>query len=254
MTQGPSQHRIQQVLTTFSMGIATKTAEMPQSESPQDLPGKLAQHTRDDFTFLLPIPKPEDDLETTARKLHGLADAVSNGGSLKLSSCQASASRKQAEAEAFAKERMSTRELKQYEEWKTKKLTLPVFDWTANRQLPVPRAALKTYTQRAAAMDIIWQRQDTTPAHAAWLTENMPEMMPLDRAITKLRNAQAHLEKHSSMAGLTASEIAELETLQLVNATVEATVARERERVRRLAESVNESCAVLRRRLKGRGR
>lgn len=227
---------------------------MPQSKSAQDLPGKLAQLTRDEFTFLLPLPKPEDDLETTARKLHGLADAVSNGGSLTLPSSSASASRKQAEAEAFAKERMSTRELKQYEEWKTKKLRLPVLDWTANQQHPVPRAALKTYTQRAAAMDIIWQRQGTSPAHAAWLTEKMPEMMPLVRATTKLRNAQAHLEKHSSMAGLTAGEIAELETLQLVNATVEATVARERERVRRLAESVNESCAVLRRRLKGRGR
>lgn len=226
---------------------------MTQNEETQYLVAKLAPGTCDGVSFRLPVPKPGDDLETTARNLRELADAVTNGRSLTLSTSQAFTSRKQPDAEAFAKERMTTKELTQYEDWKQKKLTPPIFDWAANQE-PVSLQAMETFTQRAAAMDIIWQRQGTAPANAAWLTNKMPGMMPLVRAITKILKARAHLEQHNSMAGLTASEIAEVETLRLVNATVEANVARERERLWRLVKSINESQTVLKDRLKGLGR
>lgn len=70
----------------------------------------------------------------------------------------------------------------------------------------------------------------------------------------KLLNAQTHLAKHGPLARLTESEAAEIETLQLVNATVDQKVAQERARLRSLIDSIHESQAVLRNRLKGPGK
>lgn len=147
---------------------------------------------------------------------------------------------------------MLAEELGQYEKWKQGTFTLPEFNWVANR-LPAAPKALKTFTQRPA-MDLIWQQQGATPENASWLTSKMPAMVSLVKAVTKLLSAQAHLAKHDPLARLTESEAAEIETLQLVNATVEQNVARERARLRSLIDSIHESWAVLRNRLKSLGK
>lgn len=60
----------------------------------QDLPGKLALLTRNEFPFFMPVPAKHDDLESIARKIHSLADVVASGRSLALATGQVAASRK----------------------------------------------------------------------------------------------------------------------------------------------------------------
>lgn len=231
----------------------TKTDKMePWNDGPSDFQNQLAVPTGTEFPFVLPVPREEDDLEATARKLRGLADMVTAGRSLALAAGEAS-SKPRRNAEAFAKERMTVIELAQYEEWKQQKFPLPEFDWTANR-VPVVANNLKTFSQRAAAMNIIWQRDDATPENAAWLTNFVPRMAPLLKAVTKLSTAEAHLDVHDPYSRMTEDEIAELEAIRTVIAVVDKNVARERERMRKLTESISESQAMLRGRLASLGK
>ena len=113
---------------------------------------------------------------------------------------------------------------------------------------------LKTFSQRAAAMDIIWQREGTTPENAAWLTSFVPHMMPLVKAVSKLSTAEVHLNSHGPYSQLNEDDIAEIDTIRTIIATVEKNVARERERMRKLVEGINESNAIIRGRLASLGK
>ncbi|KAJ5721440.1 uncharacterized protein N7483_009374 [Penicillium malachiteum] len=211
-------------------------------------PDQQARLTFQAFPFMLPIPKSEDTLESTARKLDGLAIAIRNGGSLTLTNGSVSTPQRH-NAEDFAKERMTDMELIQYNEWKQNTFSLPHINWEANR-LPVKAASSKTFSQRAMAMNIIWGCQVALPENAAWLSNNIPDILPLVKAITKLLSAQAHLEVYDPHSRFTDQEVVEIQTLQLITATAEENVTRERERVRQLARCIQESQTVIRERLK----
>ncbi|KAJ5584573.1 uncharacterized protein N7459_004373 [Penicillium hispanicum] len=225
------------------MDAANTDQMVPEHDNCSDVPEQMAVVNCDEFPFVLPIPRETDDLEVTVRKLNGLAGVVRTGQRLVLTTGVASNPRRH-NAEAFAKERMTAMELAQYEEWKEQKSHLPDFDWTVN-QVPVPPGGLNTFSQRAAAMDILWQRQGATPENAAWLNANIPRMMPLVKAITKLLAAQTHLERHNQWAPLSDNEIAELHALRMIIALADKNLACERERLRKLAKSVHESVVVL---------
>lgn len=213
-------------------------------------PAQLAALACDELPFLVPVPNASDDLESTAKKLRSLADVVTSGNSLALKT-ELEATPRKHDAESFAKERMSAVELGLYEEWQNNSLQLPEFNWAQN-VIPVPpdAHALKTFLQRAAAMDIIWDYQGASAENAAWLASHMAALLPLVKAVTKVLSAQKHLEIHDPLAGLSHGEIAEVQTLQLIMAGTEENVARERERIRELTESINVSQGVLRERLK----
>ena len=228
------------------MDVATHDIQ-PRQDEGSGLPGRYALVTCGEFPFVLPLPIEEDDLETTARKACSLADAIRDGCRITLTSEVASFRRKH-NAEAFAKERMSVAELAQYEEWKEQRACLPEFDWLVN-QTPVPSNAEKTFSQRAAAIDLIWQRQGTTPENAAWLTANIPTILPLVKAVTKLLTAQIHLEKNDQLAQLGESEIAEIEALRHITAAIDRNLAREREKLRQLAERSKDAMAIVQGRL-----
>lgn len=234
--------------------------QMPPCEDEQrlpDQPAQLAQLTSNGFSFLVPIPQLGDDLETTFTKIHGLADAVANGGVLTSPNPSAAASHPQPEPEAvtLAKRGMMTpTECKMFEDWNAGRVTLPQFNWDTNQD-PVPPQGLKTFTQRAAAMDVVWQREGTTPAHAVWLSTRMAKWVPLVKAVEKVLKAQVQLEQQEGWnRGLTAGEMAELQTLQQIDQIVEANIALEKQRVAQQADSINESMAALRWRLKALGR
>ncbi|KAJ5683409.1 hypothetical protein N7462_006574 [Penicillium macrosclerotiorum] len=217
-----------------------------QAQNYQNSQDRVAMVKCGDLPLFLPIPTDEDDLETTASKLHDLADVVSGGNSLALTSGQTATH--QNNAEDFAKERMRPSELMQYEAWKEQSVSLPAFNWVAHVK-PVPPGALKTFSQRAVAMTTIWKGYTATPENAVWLTDNYPYLLPLVKAVTKVVNAQSHLEKHNPFAGLNAREVIEIQALHLINLTAEKNLARERARVRDLMESVHQSLAVIRDRL-----
>lgn len=213
---------------------------------------QLALLARNEFPFMLQLPKEGDDLETTARKLRSLADVVGSGRSLVLTADVASNIHER-KVETFAKERMLPNELAQYEEWKQETFDLPEINWVAN-VAPVNADSRKTYTQRAAAIDLIWRQRGTTPENAAWLTNSIPAMLPLVKAVTKLLSAQTHLQKNDPLAGLSETEVIEVQTLQTIRAIADENLARERERVRRLANSIHQSEAIIQGRLKQLGK
>ncbi|KAE8354804.1 hypothetical protein BDV28DRAFT_130175 [Aspergillus coremiiformis] len=215
---------------------------------------------------ILPVPADTDDLETTSRKMQDLAKIVEEGNSLALWTGLKLASKNNfRDPEILAKAQMTTSELELYERWErlqnirndvddshnhtdnSKPLIIPEFNWNENTA-PVPTGALsvRKFTQRAAAMDIVWGHQGATPEHASWLTFNMPSMLPLIKAINKISNIQKHIQDTDPLAGrLTDMEVAEIETVRRVVAVAEGNRIRELERIRKLAKSIYESVAVL---------
>jgi hypothetical protein len=192
------------------------------------------------------MPQSGDDLDTTARKMESLASVVSSGRSLSIAPGQAPASKPKHKqtVEEFARERMTERETTQYDAWKMGIIQLPLWNWW-NYRVPVAPEAMQTFSRCALAMDIIWDRKGMAPEHAAWLIINMPCLMPLIKAVTKLLKAEEYFQKNQRPGRMTDRDIAQVEMLQLVNTTAEENVTRERERLRLLIDSIHKSQAVL---------
>lgn len=192
-----------------------------------------AQLTTNGAAFLVQVPQLGEGIEETLQKVQDLANAVADGGVLAF---QAHASAPSPEVEGYAKKMMTDTERCQYEEWKARRLMPPSFDWTANK-ISVPYQGLEAFTQRAAAMDIIWRREGTLPANAVWLSNNMGDLLPLVKAVEKVFKAQAYFEKQGGCGGTTASEMAELETLREINATIDANVTRMMSQIEAILDS-----------------
>lgn len=260
-------------------GNMLETSASEQAEGPPPQRVSHAKLTCNGFTFFLPIPEPGDDLETTLRKTHGLAVAVANGGSLthpnaptppsppKPTSQAAPLPKLQDAAFALAKERMTGRELTHYKKWKANELNLPRFDFTRFKENVSPEA-MRTFTQRAAAMDVVWTRQGTSPANAAYLSGRMPHCVSVVKAVEKVLKAQIELEQQQQKTqqqqrargrgpkpkeSLRESEKAELEMLQHIRTAIDVNVTREMTRVQDHVKSIEESVTILKRRLKDLG-
>lgn len=253
------------------------TLEKPASEQAEGPSPQRVSHAKltcNGFTFFLPIPEPGDDLETTRRKAHGLAVAVANGGSLthpnaptpppppasKPTSQAPPLPKLQDAAFALAKERMTGRELTQYEKWKANELKPPRFDFARFKE-NVSREAMRTFTQRAAAMDVVWARQGTCPANAAYLSTRMSDWVPVVKAVEKVLKAQIELEQQQRGRGrgpkpeesLSEGEKAELEMLQHIRTTIDVNVTREMAGVQDHVKSIEESVTILKGRLNDLG-
>ncbi|OJJ42887.1 hypothetical protein ASPZODRAFT_137029 [Penicilliopsis zonata CBS 506.65] len=211
---------------------------------------------------ILPLLSRTDDLETTASKMVAIATAIENGENIaQRTGFQFCSPRR--DAETIAMSQMKPMELEMYEMWRgynslsshatattpTKQTnppyTPPPFDWEKNRAaIPNGAHSLKTFTQRAEAMDITWNHQGATPEHAAWLTYNLPELLPLVKAVRRVLTAEKQA-KLDPLSGLTPSEYAEVRTLQKVGAISNENVRREKERINRLMRGIQEIMAIL---------
>ncbi|KAF7121958.1 hypothetical protein CNMCM5793_009512 [Aspergillus hiratsukae] len=224
---------------------------------------------------ILPVPSVNDDLETTAKKMRALAKVVSDGNSLALFTGLQMASEHSRDPESIAVSQMTPDERYLYEAWQKSrkhrkrknpddqdseessnragKVPAVDFDWVKN-VAPVPDGAqsLKKFTQRAAAMDIVWEHQGATPENAAWLTFNLPAALPLVKAVCRVRNAEKHRQNNrdSSMRGLTDMEATEVETVRKIVSLAERNRTRELEKIRKLTRSITESAAVIKARIK----
>jgi len=206
---------------------------------------ELALLTDHEFPFFLPIPQNGDDLETTALKMQSLAHVLSSGHSLSVGPGHVSTPGQKQTAEEFARDRMTSPEMTQYDAWKMGIIQLPELGWYNNRVQVAPEA-MQTFSRRAIAMDIIWRRQGTVPENAAWLTINMSFLTPLVKAVTKIIGAEEHFQKNQRLAD---RDIAEIRMLKRVNALAEGNVTRERERLRMLSDSIHKSQALLKKRV-----
>ncbi|KAF7588359.1 hypothetical protein BBP40_005788 [Aspergillus hancockii] len=214
----------------------------------------------------LPVPTDTDDLETTSRKMQELAKIVEEGNSLALwTGLKLAPKIAPRDPEILAKAQLTESELELYERWKglqnsnndkdenndhsedQETLKIPEFNWAENKALvPTGAQSVRRFTQRAAAMDVVWGHHGATAEHASWLTFNMAHMLPLIKAITKISNIQKHIQDQDPLAGkLTEGQAAEIETVRKVVAIAEGNRNREMERIRKLARSISESAAVL---------
>lgn len=207
-----------------------------------ELPDQHALLTHHDLPFVLPIPKAGESLEVTARKLRSIADAIRSGGSLSLTKTDPTQPLSRSSAEAHAIERMKEVELEPYEKWKQGNFQLPSIDWDRHRSY-VDETGMKTFSLRAAAMNIVWNVQCAVPENAVWASLNLPNVLPLLKAVTKILTAQM-----PDTPNLSERELAEIQTLNLIAVSADGNIARERERVRQLVSSITESQAVLRER------
>ncbi|PWY91376.1 hypothetical protein BO94DRAFT_533510 [Aspergillus sclerotioniger CBS 115572] len=219
---------------------------------------------------ILPVPTETDDLEATYMKLEELARVVKQGNSLALFTGLKLATQKTRDPETVAKAHLSPQELQMYQAWKEMRaiqetledggkikydqdsqlvMRLPEFDWEEN-VAPVPQGAqsLKKFTQRAEAMDIIFDHQGATPEHASWLTSNMAIVLPLVKAVTKVSNIGKHMENMNNdrhTRGLTDMEAAEVETVRKLVAIAGKNTNREMEKIHRWTRSIKESMMVI---------
>ncbi|EAW11629.1 uncharacterized protein ACLA_093280 [Aspergillus clavatus NRRL 1] len=223
---------------------------------------------------IIPVPSVVDDLETTAKKMEALAKVVGDGNSLALWTGLKLASAHPRDPESIAKSQMTPPEIELYEAWQraksrraenklnsevsqkapeTEEMGCPApFDWQKNVH-PVPQGAqsLKKFTQRAQAMDIIWEHQGAMPEHASWLTFKCPEALPLVKAVCRVQNAEEHYRNNQDphTRGLTDMEAAEVETVRKIVSIAERNKTRELEKIRKLTRSINEAAAVLKARV-----
>ncbi|RHZ63946.1 hypothetical protein CDV55_104363 [Aspergillus turcosus] len=232
------------------------------------------KHLGENLT-ILPVPSVNDDLETTAKKMRALAKVVSDGNSLALFTGLQMASEHSRDPESIAVSQMTPDERFMYEAWQEarkhrkrknpddqdseetsnrgRKVPAVDIDWVKN-VAPVPDGAqsLKKFTERAAAMDIVWDHQGATPENAAWLTFNLPAILPLVKAVCRVRTAEKHRQNNRdpSMRGLTDMEAAEVETVRKIVSLAERNRTRELEKIRKLTRSITESAAVIKARIK----
>lgn len=244
-----------QISSGYSMESAVDNVQHSQDPGVQEADSRangLVPLTGSEFPFFLPMPTKGDDLETTARKMQSMASVISSGRTLSMTPGQVSTPntkkpKQRQTAEEFARERMTGPETAQYDAWRMGLIRLPTFDWYLNR-LPVALSDVQTFSRRAIAMDIIWQRPGFAPEHAAWLGIHMDFLLPVVKAVTKVLGAAEQFQR-DEYSDMTDRDIAEMEMLQLINSTADETVTREREKMRMLVDSIHRSQAVLTNRL-----
>ncbi|GCB24208.1 hypothetical protein AAWM_07093 [Aspergillus awamori] len=234
-------------------------------------PSADSTQVNEGFKFLA-VPTETDDLEATCTKLKELAKTVEQGNSLALfTGLKLATYPSKSDPESVAMSQLTPEELWMYETWKEMKMIqdaestngdrscgeedrngmkLPYFDWEQN-VAPVPQGAqsLKRFTQRAAAMDVVFGHQGATPENASWLTSHMIFMLPLVKAVTKITNIKKNLKNnHQSRhtRGLTDMEAAEVETARKLVAIATKNRAREMEKIRRLTKSIEEDALIIR--------
>lgn len=234
---------------------------------------------------ILPVPEDGDNLEDTAQKLQAMAQVVQAGDSLalftglQLSSAPHGRGRGR-NPEELARSQMTPQERMLYDAWRRMKrqkrehsssvvgnatsdenapptatgtgtgtMSLPPFDWEANRA-PLPGAhSEKRFAQRAAAMDVVFEHQGATPEHAVWLTFHMAHFLPLIKAVARVMNSQ-RIHEQDSRTGLTDMEAKELETVQRAIYVAERNRCRELERIRRMTRSIAESVEIIKSRIR----
>lgn len=192
-----------------------------------------------------PVPSTTDDLETTAQKLEALANVVREGNSLALYTGLKLSSPKPRDAEGIAVSQMTPSELETYTDWKAKTAPVPPFDWEHNKTaIPTGAQSEKKFTRRAEAMDVVWGYKGATAEHASWLTFNMPGMLPLVKAVSRVLTAQLHYQ-NDPLVNLGPMEVAEIETAKSIVRIASANRERELQRIRKATRSMTRSIEVL---------
>lgn len=204
----------------------------------------------------LAVPELGDDLQTTARKVEGFAQALKRGDNVALLTglkLVPDDLRHRGDPEALAKLNMDQRQREMYEAWKKNNIYIMPFDWNNAATIPNGTHSLKKFSERAEAMDAVWHHQGATPENASWLTFNMPDALPLVHAVHRVMKAEKHMKTQKDpWAGLTNEEVWELVTLNRFAAIVEHNYKREIRKYRGLVSQTFEIMKMFNARLVAR--
>lgn len=161
--------------------------------------------------LLLIMPESNDDLETTAHKMHDLAD-VERGDSLAIMTCHYLRTTGQESAAVdIARPRMTPAERMLFDYWRSNPELLPeveperdIKDITSSTGADV----LALYRRQTLAMQRIWNNSAHTKGNVAWLYENLSFAIPLLNAVEKLIDTERdHVVQQVELAEMEQGEI-----------------------------------------------
>lgn len=185
------------------------------------------------------------------------------------------------DAETVARGQMRAEERMAYDAWRKREYVVPGFDWGVNvAGVPGGAQSAKKFALRAVVMDVIWgdkskgggtgtgtgtgigsgigskgdgtgrdengegEKGNATAENASWLTFNMPSMLPLITAVTRVLKAEKQAAQ-GPHAGLSHMEAVEVKTARQIVAAAERNRTRELERIHRLTRDITRCVEVL---------
>lgn len=148
------------------------------------------------------------------------------------------------EAERTAPDNMTPMELQQFDVWKGE-VTMPIVDWPRSRQA-VHTPETQLMSQRAVAMQRIWNNEALSAEHACWVTHNMAYALPLISAVIKTNAAQCDLLVREQGRRAAELDLASVQDMLKIIDVVQADLMRYKADMKRHAKSIHLSCEILR--------
>lgn len=148
------------------------------------------------------------------------------------------------EAEKTARENMTAMEIQQFEAWKGG-VIMPTVDWPCSRQA-VRTSETQLMSQRAVAMQRIWNNEALSAEHACWVTHNMAYALPLISAVIKTNAAQCDLLVREQGRSAAELGLASVQGMLKIIDVVQADLMRYKADFKRHAKSIHHSYEILR--------
>lgn len=143
------------------------------------------------------------------------------------------------EAEKTARENMTPMETQQFDAWKGGAI-MPTIDWPRSRQA-VPTPETQLMSQRAVAMQRIWNNEALSAEHACWVTHNMAYALPLLSAVIKTNAAQCNLLVREQGRSAAELELASVQGMLKIIDVVQADLMRYKADFKRHAKSIHQT-------------
>lgn len=147
------------------------------------------------------------------------------------------------EAERTARENMTPTELQHFNVWRAK-VVMPTVDWARSRQA-VPTPDTQLMSQRAVAMQRIWNNEALCAEHACWVTHNMAYALPLISAVIKTNAAQCDLLVREQGRSAAELELASIQHMLKMIDVDQADLVRYKADFKRHAKSIRNSSEML---------
>ena len=197
-------------------------------------------------TPTLSLPDELDELKEIARKLASYADVIQRGKSLAVHTGFKATPHSERDPIKLATEGMTIMEQDEYDVW-AEGGGLPDIDWERNKEeVPTGKDSAKRFMQRASAMNTAWKVDKATPQHAVWLTNHMPENIPLLKALVRIEAARVNLS--GGIPGQDASELAEYQTINKIRSLAMQAKQKQMKVIRQLEADIHRDMTILKER------
>ena len=185
---------------------------------------------------ILPLPNESDELQETVEKLKAYAEIVRGGKSLAVHTGFKATPHSERDPTKLALKHMTIPEYEAYTAW-SDGIDLGRFDWKKNKDsVPTGKDSPRRFAQRAAAMNTAWKTDKATAEHAAWLTNNRSEILPLLKALVRIETARVDLR--GGLPEQDASALAEYQTINKIRSLAVQAEQKQMEAIRQLEAEI----------------